>query len=590
MAPHSQHDHSTTLSRSLSARILGALAAAVACLSASAATPSDASAPSASAAPAIAQALAAAEESMAVPGSTGGGWLVIEQQAVRLLDPAGRERDRLTLRAEHLDLRPASDASAAARAVVFDSDRQQPLLLAIEAGRLRIVHRFEPVDYALETMCLYRDGQGLDHLFMIAKDGLAEQWLLPGANGVPRLLRRLALPPNAESCRGDDPRGLILIEEETENGPGFWAYAADGEGVPRRRWLGAKLPATQRLPNWSAAKARLPYVLPRTQTDPVARSGDAADDPALWIHAGDPTRSRIFGTNKKQGLLSYDLQGRQTQLIESGRLNNVDVRQNLRIGLSTNEATVDLAVATQRDDNTLVVFEIGAQGQAREAARIATGLKDIYGMCLHRTPQGGLEAFANDKSGRFEQIRITRQQQGSQITYAGERLRAFHTRSQPEGCVTDDREGRLFFGEEKRGIWTLPTDAGSREPAQLVLGVGPWLVADVEGLALYRSTAADTGREATYLIASSQGNNSYLVLDAHAPYRVRGAFRIGINAQAGIDGASETDGLEVSAVHLGSAYDQGMLVVQDGYKRLPDGAQNFKYVAWRDIAEALGLN
>jgi 3-phytase len=29
-----------------------------------------------------------------------------------------------------------------------------------------------------------------------------------------------------------------------------------------------------------------------------------------------------------------------------------------------------------------------------------------------------------------------------------------------------------------------------------------------------------------------------------------------------------------------------MLVIQDGYKRLPDGPQNFKYVAW-EVAKAL---
>ena len=57
----------------------------------------------------------------------------------------------------------------------------------------------------------------------------------------------------------------------------------------------------------------------------------------------------------------------------------------------------------------------------------------------------------------------------------------------------------------------------------------------------------------------------------------------------GIDGASETDGLEVSSANLGGRFARGMLVVQDGYKRLPDGAQNFKYVAWEDIASSLRL-
>ncbi|MEG1117939.1 MAG: phytase, partial [Janthinobacterium sp.] len=80
-----------------------------------------------------------------------------------------------------------------------------------------------------------------------------------------------------------------------------------------------------------------------------------------------------------------------------------------------------------------------------------------------------------------------------------------------------------------------------------------------------------------------------VVLDAQAPYRVRGRFKVGFNLPAGIDGTSETDGLDVTSANLGGAYAQGMLVIQDGYKRLPDGPQNFKYVAWGDVAKALKL-
>jgi 3-phytase len=351
-----------------------------------------------------------------------------------------------------------------------------------------------------------------------------------------------------------------------------WAYAADGEGVPQRRFVGKKMPRIA-----AAQVSILPIVMPTAQTASVSRSGDAADDPAIWVHPEDATKSRVFATNKKQGLLAYDLQGTQKQLIEAGRLNNVDVRQKLDI----NGAKADLAVATQRDENALAVFAIDAQGHARDVARIPTGLAEIYGTCLYRTPQGGLEVFANDKDGRFEHYRIVHTDKGSTYHYSGELLRGFRVASQPEGCVVDDRNGRLFIGEEKRGIWTL--SAADAKP-RLILETGKLLVADVEGLALYH------GKNASYLVASSQGNSSYVVLDALPPHKVRGAFRIGINAAAGIDGVSDTDGLETSAVNFGEPYSEGMLVVQDGYKRLPDGAQNFKYVPWSAIADALKLD
>ena len=39
----------------------------------------------------------------------------------------------------------------------------------------------------------------------------------------------------------------------------------------------------------------------------------------------------------------------------------------------------------------------------------------------------------------------------------------------------------------------------------------------------------------------------------------------------------------------GPEFPEGLLVVQDGHKRWPTGRQNFKYVSWRDVREALGL-
>ena len=88
---------------------------------------------------------------------------------------------------------------------------------------------------------------------------------------------------------------------------------------------------------------------------------------------------------------------------------------------------------------------------------------------------------------------------------------------------------------------------------------------------------------------SSQGNDSYVVLDAAPPYAVRGAFRVGVNADAGIDGTSETDGLDVTSANLGGPFAQGMLVVQDGRKRMPEQSQNYKYIPWAEVAKTLKL-
>ena len=53
--------------------------------------------------------------------------------------------------------------------------------------------------------------------------------------------------------------------------------------------------------------------------------------------------------------------------------------------------------------------------------------------------------------------------------------------------------------------------------------------------------------------------------------------------------AAETDGLEVTSANLGGPWSKGMLVVQDGRKRMPERAQNFKYIPWTEVAKALHL-
>lgn len=494
----------------------------------------------------------------------GGGWLSLDKHALQLTDSAGKELARLPMRAKQLDARTTKGSGIA---VVLDSDTQHalPIRVDVRRGELARLAPLPQQPFGLEGLCLFRDQQGLDFLFVAAKDGQAEQWLMHGAT--PQLVRRLSMPLDSGQCKVDDTRHTLYANEE---GVGTWAYEANSEAAPARRLLkaGARLPAG---PVGSAAVV----VEPRAQTIPVARLGDVADDPAIWVHPLDPARSRVLGTNKKQGLMVYDLQGRQQQFLDVGRLNNVDLRQ----GVTMDGKAYDLAVASQRDDNSVVLFGVDADGKVAELTRFATGLPEVYGICLFQPRSGGLEVIINDKGGVFRQYRIAR----SGDAWSSKLAREFKVDSQPEGCVADDRNERLFIGEEKRGVWTLAARSDQPSTRRMVLGVGRDLHADVEGMAIYESA------KGAYLIVSSQGDSSYVVLDAAAPYKVRGRFKVGFNLADGIDGTSDTDGLDVTSKNLGGPYAQGMLVIQDGYKRMPDGPQNFKYVSWEEVAKALKL-
>jgi 3-phytase len=594
-----------------------------------------------SAAALVPPALAGAAELAALPD---GSWLALDKRGLHLYDAAGAQRASIKMRAKKLDTRASANGVLA---VVLDSASDQARLLQVNAaaGTLQALPALPQQSFGVDALCLYRDAQQLTHLFIMAANGQGEQWLVDG--GAPALVRRLALPPDAKSCRVDDALHQLLV---LEPGMGVWAYEAESEAPAARLPLALRKPfgtldgdatalavlpgavavldgagkalhwfeqqagawrqrKVQRLPASSqlftraegqamqllarqgSAWARLASVaaplpavgavpsaviMPQAQTDSVAQMGDVADDPAIWVHPGDASKSRVLGTNKKRGLEVYDMQGRQQQFLDVGRLNNVDLRQGVRF----DGAPVDLAVATQRDDNSVVLFGIDGDGKVSELLRLPTDLTKIYGICLYQPVAGGLETFVNDADGRYRQYRIERKG-GS---YAATLVRQFKTASQPEGCVADDAKAMLYLGEEKRGLWVMPADAAQPAAMHMALAVGPVLHADVEGVALYH------GDKASYVVVSSQGSNSYVVLDAAPPYRLRGTFRIGFNRALGIDGTAETDGLEVTSRNLGGPYARGMLVIQDGYKHLPDGNQNFKYVSWADVADALKLD
>jgi 3-phytase len=158
-------------------------------------------------------------------------------------------------------------------------------------------------------------------------------------------------------------------------------------------------------------------------------------------------------------------------------------------------------------------------------------------------------------------------------------------KSQVEGCVVDDEKQMLFFGEEDGGIWRLDIAAflaGEAKPQLIAPVDGEHLAADVEGMGLYHAG------DKSYLVVSSQGNNSYALFSRDGSQFI-GHFRVDINLDKSLDGSSETDGLEVSSASFGDQYPQGLLVVQDGRNRMPSQAQNFKLVSWADIAETLQL-
>ena len=90
----------------------------------------------------------------------------------------------------------------------------------------------------------------------------------------------------------------------------------------------------------TVVRGELPTVAAVLETKP-SLDDDDADDPAIWVHPTDPTRSLVVSTLKEGGLDVYDLSGLLVQhvapdaagsglVFNSARYNNVDLIYRFR--------------------------------------------------------------------------------------------------------------------------------------------------------------------------------------------------------------------------------------------------------------------
>lgn len=333
----------------------------------------------------------------------------------------------------------------------------------------------------------------------------------------------------------------------------------------------------------AVAAPRFPAVVAVVETAPVGSPGDAADDPAIWADPNNPANSLIIGTDKKAGLNLYDMQGRVIQHLPDGKMNNVDLREGFMLG----GQPIVLVTASDRTNKAVAIYRLDTE--ARRLVNIADGVQstgqgDPYGQCMYRSARTGKTyVFINDSNGEKRQWELVDAGNGK---VRAVRVRDFAFSSQVEGCVADDASGLLFVAEEDVGLWRLSAepDGGSAMTMVARITENPALKDDMEGVGLY-----DLGDGRGYLVASSQGNDSYAVFRREGDQAYLGSFIVVADGQRGIDGVSETDGLDVTSRNLGPGFEHGAMVAQDGRNVLPGENQNFKYVPWTSIAEALGL-
>ena len=311
------------------------------------------------------------------------------------------------------------------------------------------------------------------------------------------------------------------------------------------------------------------------ETSPVITSGDAADDPAIWANFKNPKNSLIFGTDKKSGLYVYSIDGKELAYRKFGNINNVDVREiNDEIFLAGTNRSTQEVVVWKFSYHDLDSFTKGTY--LPDPFLTARSDINIYGLCAGLI-DNNLHVFVTEDMGPNVQVWKI---EDSGLTLVD----TFSNQGESEGCVVDDYHKRLFISEEENAGVMRSYELSSMDYLkESVIDTREGNIGgDPEGITLYQTSESEG-----YIILSSQGDSKYNIYDRVTPHRYLGSFRIVGDGR--VDGASDTDGIDVVNIRVPGKFRQGLLVVQDGFNtnRTDVMNQNFKIVDFIKVLDNL---
>ena len=304
-------------------------------------------------------------------------------------------------------------------------------------------------------------------------------------------------------------------------------------------------------------------VIANVETEPVFAGDDAADDMCVLENFNNPEKSLIISSDKKYGIIVYDLDGVKLYDYEVGRINNVDILPSRSI------QNKYIVAGTNRTYNSIDIYLFNSKGELENLIlrKEIPSLKDVYGVTFYRD-EFNTYLFISDKKGNVEQWSYNNDEVNSEVKF----VRKLRFSSLVEGLVADESKGKIYMGQERKGIWELNASPKLEEDKKLIFKKNKYFKPDFEGL-----TIRDDGDGKGYLITSVQGSNGYLIIDRNS-LKAKMFFRI-IDGNK-IDGTTETDGIDVSSIKT-SKFPNGFFIAQDDDN---DGLnQNFKLVDWNKI-------
>ncbi len=303
------------------------------------------------------------------------------------------------------------------------------------------------------------------------------------------------------------------------------------------------------------------------------------DDPAIWLHPTDRSKSLIIGTDKdKDGALYvYDLSGKivEEKVVRNlKRPNNVDVEY----GLMLNGEPVDIAVTTERFENRLRIFSLPDMKPVDNGGIpvfVDEQERAPMGIALYKRPADGtIFAIVGRKSGPTDGTYLWQymlQDDGAGNVKAS-KVREFGMYSgtkEIEAIAVDDELGYVYYSDEGVGVrkYYANPEQGSAEELALISTEN--FADDNEGISIY---AINDGTG--YILVSDQQANKFHIYKREGepdnPHLHKLVKVIDMSTM-------ESDGSEVTNAYLNETFPAGLFVAMSDN-------QTFQYYSWPDIA------
>ena len=294
----------------------------------------------------------------------------------------------------------------------------------------------------------------------------------------------------------------------------------------------------------------------------TAKTLHDTDDPAIWVHPTDLSKSIVFGTDKETNgaIYAFDLEG---NIIEDKTIRNIKRPNNVDVeyGFQINDTTMtDIIVFTEREKLQIRLFAVPAMKPLDNGGfKVFEDEESIesklpMGIALYKSPKDGhFYAIVSRKNGpkngylyQYKLILDGGRIQSKLVRKFGE----FSGKKEIEAIAVDAEMGFIYYSDEGHGIRKYYAEP-SKGNTEISCFGRDYFLEDIEGIAI-----AKLENQSGYLIVSDQQRGQFNLFD-----RKTNAFIKAVNLTT-----TATDGCDVVTVPLNKKFKSGLFVAMNEEK------------------------